>query len=110
MIYNKHDLLLRDDPKVKEIIPEIKNENEYYVYSYIANKKGKKTNIIYDVSPRRILAKITNNCLYVISVNKGFRFSMFSAYGRQLYFADTEEEAIRGYNKLVKKIDKSLSE
>lgn len=110
MLYNKHKLLLINDQNVREAIPGIKNDTEYYVYSYILTKKGKKTIVAYDVSPRKVKTKIVDNCLYVMSINNGYRLRIFSAYGRQLYFADTEEEAIRAYNRLVNKLNKELSE
>ena len=109
MLYNKHKLLTRDDKNVKEPIDGIINDQEYWVYSYIIEKKGKKANITYNVQPIKVLAKIKNNSLFVVSVKGGYRFSMFSAYGRQLYFADNQEEAERAYNRLVNKENKTFN-
>ena len=106
MLYNKHKLLTRDDKNVKEPIDGIINDQEYWVYSYIIEKKGKKANIIYNVQPIKVLAKIKNNSLFVVSVKGGYRFFIFSAYGRHLYFADNQEEAERAYNRLVNKENK----
>lgn len=106
MIYNKHQLLLKTDENVRKAIPGIKNEKEYWVYSYIVKNIRKELKIIYDVTPRKVIAKVIDDCCYVISTSGGYRFSMFSAYGRQLYFADTEMEATKGYNRLVNKVNK----
>lgn len=106
MIYNKHELLLKSDENVRKAIPGIEHGKEYWVYSYIIKKVKKEPKIVYDITPRKVTAKVIDDCCYVISTSEGYRFSMFSAYGRQLYFADTQLEAAKGYNRLVNKINK----
>lgn len=108
MIYNNYPLLLKTDAGVKEPIPGINNGQTYFVYSYIVGKVKRKVDVIYDVEPREVTATISDNILYVFRSYKGRRMSMFGAYGRQLYFADTQEEAEKGYQKLRKQADKYL--
>lgn len=102
MVYNKYQLKLRDEDGVADIIDGIIDGNTYYVYSLIIRNHK----VVYQVEPREVIAHIKDNKLYVMKVGKGRRFSMFSAYGRQLYFADTIEEASRGYQKLISKNNK----
>lgn len=106
MLYNKHTLLLRDDPNVKEPVEGIRDGQTYFVYSYVIGKPKRKYEVIYDVEPKEVTAMIKDNILYVFRSNKGKRLSMFGAYGRQVYFADTKEEAQREYEKLVNKTNK----
>lgn len=113
MLYNNYDLKTRDEEGVSDIVPGIEHEKEYYVYSCIARKIKKEVVIVYDVSPRPATALIreTNNKKVLIAMHaqKGKRFSMFSAYGRQVYFADTPEEAEIAYFKLCRKVQKQLT-
>ncbi len=103
MLYNKHKVLLRTDPDVKTPVDGIENGKTYFVYSYIIGKPKKKYEVVYDVAPREVTATISDNILYVYRSYKGRRGSCFGAYGRQIYYADTLEEAIDAYEKLVTK-------
>lgn len=101
MLYNKHALLLRDDPNVKEPVEGIKDGQTYFVYSYIIGKPKRKYEVIYDVEPREVTATVQDNILYVYRSYKGRRASSFGAYGRQVYYADTLDEALSAYQRLV---------
>ena len=102
MTYDKHELKLRDEDGVADVISGIVDGNTYYVYSLIIRNHK----VLYQVEPREVVAHVKDDKLYVMKVGKGRRFSMFSAYGRQLYFADTIEEASRGYQRLISKNNK----
>ena len=102
MVYNKYELKLRGEDGVADTIDGIIDGNTYYVYSLIIRNHK----VVYQVEPREVVAHVKDDKLYVMKVGKGRRFSMFSAYGRQLYFADTIEEASRAYQKLISKNSK----
>ena len=102
MTYDKHELKLRDEDGVADVISGIVDGNTYYVYSLIVSNRK----VVYQVEPSGVVAHVKDDKLYVMKVGKGRRFSMFSAYGRQLYFADTIEEASRGYQRLISKNNK----
>ena len=102
MTYDKHELKLRDEDGVADVISGIVDGNTYYVYSLIVSNRK----VVYQVEPSAVVAHVKDDKLYVMKVGKGRRFSMFSAYGRQLYFADTIEEASRGYQRLISKNNK----
>lgn len=102
MVYNKYELKLRGEDGVADTIDGIIDGNTYYVYSLIIRNHK----VVYQVEPREVVAHVKDDKLYVMKVGKGRRFSMFSAYGRQLYFADTIEEASRGYQRLISKNNK----
>lgn len=102
MTYDKHELKLRGEDGVADTIDGIIDGNTYYVYSLIVRNRK----VVYQVEPREVVAHVKDDKLYVMKVGKGRRFSMFSAYGRQLYFADTIEEASRGYQRLISKNNK----
>lgn len=110
MIYNKYELKTRDEEGVMEVIPGIEDNKEYWVYSYIIRKVRGKYTVVYNIEPRQATALIKSSSagqsLVVMKAYKRHRFSMFSCYGRQVYFADTQEEAMRAYNRLVNKLDK----
>lgn len=102
MVYNKYELKLRGEDGVAGVVDGIVDGNTYYVYSLIIRNHK----VVYQVEPKEVTAHIKDDKLYVMKVGKGRRFSMFSAYGRQLYFADTIEEASRAYQKLISKNNK----
>ena len=102
MVYNKYELKLWGEDGVADVISGIIDGNTYYVYSLIIRNHK----VVYQVEPKEVTAHIKDGKLYVMKVGKGRRFSMFSAYGRQLYFADTIEEASRAYQKLISKNSK----
>ena len=104
MIYNKHELLTRDDPKVKEPIEGINDGQTYFVYSFMIAKPKRRYEVIYDVEPREVTATVKDNICYVYRAYKGHRRSSFGAYARQLYFADTLEEASKAYKILSTKL------
>ena len=104
MIYNKHELLTRDDPKVKEPIEGINDGQTYFVYSFMVAKPKRRYEVIYDVEPREVTATVKDNICYVYRAYKGHRRSSFGAYARQLYFADTLEEASKAYKILSTKL------
>ena len=110
MIYNNYELKTRDEEGVMEVVPGIEDNKEYWVYSYIIRKVKGEYTVVYNIEPRQATALIKSSSagqsLVVMKAYKGHRFSMFSCYGRQVYFADTQEEAIRAYNRLVNKLDK----
>lgn len=112
MLYNKYQLKTRDQEGVGEIVPGIEDGKEYWVYSYIVRKVKGHYLPVYNIAPRHATALIKDSpagkSLIVMKTNKAYRFSMFSCYGRQVYFADTEEEATRAYNKLVNKVNKEF--
>lgn len=112
MIYSKYELKTRDEKGVEELVPGIEDNKEYWVYSYIIRKHRGKYTVVYNIEPRQATALIksspTGQSLVVMKAYEGHRFSMFSCYGRQVYFADTEEEAIRAYNRLVNKVNKDF--
>lgn len=112
MLYNKHKLKTRDEEGVGETVPGIEDGKEYWVYSYIVRKVKGHYSPVYNITPRTATALIKDSpagkILIVMKANKAYRFSMFSCYGRQVYFADTEEEATKAYNRLVNKVNKEF--
>ena len=109
MLYNKHELLTRDDPKVKEPIEGINDGQTYFVYSFMVAKPKRRYEVIYDVEPREVTATVKDNICYVYRSYQGRRGSCFGAYGRQLYFADTLEEASKAYERLSTKLKDKYS-
>lgn len=112
MLYNKYQLKTRDEKGVGEVVPGIEDGKEYWVYSYIVRKIRGHYIPVYNIEPKLATALIKDSpvgkTLIAIKTNKAYRFSMFSCYGRQVYFADTEEEATRAYNRLVNKVNKEF--
>lgn len=112
MLYNKYELKTRDQEGVEELVNGIEDNKEYWVYSYIVRKLKGHYIPIYDISPRLVKAFIKDSpkgkVLMVMKINNKRRLSIFSCYGRQVYFADTEEEATRAYNRLVNKLNKEF--
>ena len=110
MIYNKYELKTRDEEGVSEIIPEIEDWKDYWVYSFIVRKVKRRYQVVYNVEPKEATAYIKGDikkALFIMKKADSKRFTLFSAYGRQVYFADTAEEAEKAYKKLKKKILKN---
>lgn len=112
MLYNKYELKTRDQEGIGELVKGIEDNKDYWVYSYIVRKVKGHYVPVYNVPPRVATALIKESPkgknLIVMKTGNGHRFSMFSCYGRQVYFADTEEEATRAYNRLVNKVNKEF--
>ena len=112
MLYNKYELETRDQVGIGELVKGIEDNKDYWVYSYIVRKVKGHYVPVYNVPPRVATALIKESpkgkSLIVMKTGNGNRFSMFSCYGRQVYFADTEEEATRAYNRLVNKVNKEF--
>lgn len=105
MLYNKYTLRIRDEEGVMDAVSGIENGKEYWVYSFIVRKHRGRYEVVYNVEPRLVNAVVheVNGRKVGMAIRKGAgrRFSMFSCYARQVYFADTAEEAQRAYNSLV---------
>lgn len=105
MLYNKYVLKTRDEEGVMDAVPGIENGKEYWVYSFIVRKHRGKYEIVYNVEPRSAYAVVNEvngkRIGMVIKKGSGRRFSMFSCYARQVYFADSPEEANKAYASLV---------
>ena len=113
MVYNKYELKTRDEEGVSDVIPEIEDGKNYWVYSFIVRKVKRRYQVVYDVEPREATAYIkgdSKKALIVMKKADSKRFTLFSAYGRQLYFADTAEEAESAYKRLKNKTLKNYPE